>query len=82
MAGGNHRSQIELRPTVAGLAVGRERVVMLEQTTDAAEVDHEVRVRRAWAHAMSRGISNSGPRVGDFNSRRGVTQTGESEILT
>jgi hypothetical protein len=53
LAGGNHGRQIELRPAVASLAIGRELMVVPVQAGEGAEVDHGARAALTLAQGVS-----------------------------
>jgi len=50
VAGDEHRGRVDLRPSVATLAVGVEPVAVLEQADEGAEVDHWARVAPTEVH--------------------------------
>jgi hypothetical protein len=47
-AGGNHGGQVEIRPTVAALAVAGELVPVAVEAGEGAEVDHAAIVAAGW----------------------------------
>ena len=53
LAGGDHRGQVDRRPSVAARAVGIEPVVVLEQAGEGAEVDHPPNLSVRWARVIS-----------------------------
>ena len=68
MTGDDHRSQVQLRPAVAMLTVGRHLMLVFTQVGEGTEVEHLVAGRveaGLWDEsALSRDVSRNGSAVG------------------
>ena len=51
VAGGDHRGQVEHRPAITGLAVGRKLMLVTVEAGEGAEFNHGVSVRRGRINA-------------------------------